>query len=411
MAGLTVLNVKTAKPGRHADGDGLYLLVKPTGARSWLLRVQVEKRRRDIGLGAVNLSGKVSPIEAELPILNRRVLTLAEAREKAGILSRIAKAGRDPVAERDKERSAVPNFEEAAKRCHEEMKRGWSDKAAAAFLSSLREHAFSALGKIRVDEVDASHIRDMLAPIWTDIPVMARKVRQRVGTVLNFAKAKGWRSSEAPGKSVTMGLARGHRSGNFAAMPYAEVPAFYADISAKEPTMGRLALRFLILTAARSGEVRNATWDQIDTERKTWSRPASIMKTKVAHVVTLSDEALSVLAAVKAYYGAKGDKGLIFPSAKSGAQLSDMTISKILRDAKLPYVPHGFRSSFRDFAAERMPTIPDPVAEAALAHQVPDAVERAYKRTSFLDMRRQLLDGWAGFLTDARKPSLLRSVA
>jgi integrase len=397
MSGLTVLGVKNARPGRHADGDGLYLLVKPTGARSWLLRVQVDGRRRDIGLGSVDLVGKRDPAEAGLPILHRRKLTLLEAREKAGILSRIAKAGRDPISERDKERAAIPTFKEAAEKCHGDLKSGWAPKNAAGFLASLKEHAFPALGKIPVDQVEASQIRDMLAPIWNDIPVMARKVRQRVGIVLNYSKAKGWRASEAPGKSVTMGLARGHRGGNFAAMPYADVPDFLAELEGKTITVGRLALRFVILTAARSGEVRNARWDQIDFDKKLWNRPSTIMKNKIAHVVTLSDAAIALLREAEKVRTSARPDALIFPNTK-GKALSDMTLSKVMRDADKPYTVHGFRSSFRDFAAEQMPTIPDPVAEAALAHLVPDKVVRAYKRASFLDMRRKLLDGWAGFL-------------
>lgn len=394
----TTIGVRNAKVGRHAIGGGLYLLVKPSGAQSWLLRVQVQGKRRDIGLGSVDLSGKRDPAEDGLPILSRRKLTLAEAREKAGVLSRLAKAGRDPVVERDKDRSSAPSFKEAAIRCHADLKSGWASRSAAAFLASLKDHAFPTLGKLRVDQVEASHIRDMLAPIWTKIPVMARKVRQRVGIVLNYAKAKGWRSTEAPGKSVTMGLARGHRGGNFAAMPYTEVPAFMMDLEAKTATIGRLALRFLILTAARSGEVRKATWDQIDLHRMLWNRPASIMKGGLPHSITLSNATLALLQQAKALRTSDKAEAPVFPSSK-GEVISDMTISKILRDMGIPYVPHGFRSSFRDFAAEQMPEIPDPVAEAALAHTVPDKVVAAYKRTDFLAMRRQLLDSWASYIS------------
>jgi integrase len=408
MPGLTAIGVKNARPGRHADGDGLYLLVKPTGARSWLLRVQVDGRRRDIGLGSADLVGKRDPAEAGLPILNRRKLTLQEAREKAGILSRIAKAGRDPIVERDKERTTVPTFKEATEKCHGDLKSGWAPKNAAGFLASLKEHAFPSLGKIPVDQIEAAQIRDMLAPIWNDIPVMARKVRQRVGIVLNYSKSKGWRTTEAPGKSVTMGLARGHRGGNFAAMPYADVPGFYVELGSKVATMGRFALRFVILTAARSGEVRNARWDQIDFDKKLWNRPAEIMKNNLAHSVTLSDAAIALLReAEKLRTSTKAD-ALVFPGSK-GKVLSDMTLSKVMRDADKPYTVHGFRSSFRDFAAEQMPTIPDPVAEAALAHLVPDKVVRAYKRAAFVEMRRKLLDGWADFL--AGKQNILKLAA
>jgi integrase len=399
MVSLTAVGVKNAKMGRHSDGGGLYLLVKPTGARSWVLRVQVDGIRRDIGLGSVDLDGRRDKAEADVSILHRRRLTLGEAREKAGVLSRMAKAGRDPIVERDKDRSSAPTFKEATKRCHADLRSDWAEKNAAAFLASLEEHAFPALGAIRVDLIEDSHVRDMLAPIWTRIPVMARKVRQRAGIVLNYAKSKGWRKTEAPGKLVTMGLARGHRGGNFAAMPYADVPGFLSELEAKVITVGRLALRFTILTAARSGEVRKASWDQIDFRHKLWNRPPSIMKGHIAHSVTLSDAAVAVLEDAKRLRTSIKPDALVFPSSK-GTPLSDMTLSKIMRDAALPFTVHGFRSSFRDFAAEQMPTIPDPVAESALAHAVPDKVVAAYKRAKFFSMRRQLLDGWASYLRD-----------
>jgi integrase len=237
----------------------------------------------------------------------------------------------------------------------------------------------------------------MLAPIWLEIPEMARKVRQRASVVLNFAKAKGWRSTEAPGKSVTIGLARHTAGGNFAAMPYEQVPAFVADLEAKTETVGRMALLFTIHTAARSGEVRHARWSHVDLDKRLWHRPADLMKSKTAHTVTLTDAAIAILQRAALLREGEGDS-LIFASTKQ-TPLSDMTLSKIMRDAKQPFTVHGFRSSFRDFAAEQMPTIPDAVAEAALAHVVPDKVERAYKRTAFLDMRRKLLDGWAAHLS------------
>ena len=230
MGRLSNLSIKNAKPGRHADGDGLYLLVKETGARSFLLRVQQDGRRRDIGLGSFDASGRSGTVADEVPILHRRILTLAEAREKSAILRRFAKGGRDPAVERDRDRSPAPTFRDATIACHRELSAGWTNKHAAAFLSSLSEHVFPRLGALRVDEIDASHVRDALAPIWQNIPVMAQKVRSRIGTVLNFAKSKGWRTAEAPGKSVTVGLSRQASGGNFAAMPFVDVPAFVADI-------------------------------------------------------------------------------------------------------------------------------------------------------------------------------------
>jgi len=406
---LTIAGVKAAKPGRHADGDGLYLLVKPpskaakargepAGARSWLLRVQVEGRRRDIGLGSVDLSPKPERDKtiADIPLLQRKHLTLAEARDKCTLLRKAAMAGRDPVAERDKVRRSTPTFEEAAKACHEDMKGSWSKRQADSFIASLKQHAYPALGKRRVDQISAGDIRDMLAPIWLEKTDMSRKVRGRVATVLNYAHSKGWRETEAPNRTVSIGLPRKAKGKNYAAMPYAEVPAFVTDVMAKEHTIGRLALLFTIHTAARSGETRLTLWSHIDLDRKLWTRPPEIMKSREAHTVTLNDAAVAILEEAKAHGTAKPDAP-VFPNRK-GTALSDMTLSKIMRDAELPYTVHGFRSSFRDWAAEKMPHIPDAVAEAALAHAVPDKVVRAYKRTDFLDMRRKLMSGWSNYL-------------
>ncbi|MEH3046188.1 tyrosine-type recombinase/integrase [Sphingomonas adhaesiva] len=406
MAKLTALSVKNAKPGRHADGEGLYLLVKPTGAKSWLLRVQVDGKRRDVGLGTVDTSpralgkGETSPIV--IPILHRKILSLGEAREKASMLRVAAKSGLDPVAERDRERFQIPNFKKAAKEAHAALKEGWSKKGAATFISSLENHVFAKLATTRIDQITAADITCVLAPIWTTKPDMARKVRQRIGTVLNFAHGKGWRATEAPGRSVTVGLPRQPKGGNYAAMPYAEVPAFVASLKDKPATNGRLALLFQIYTAARPGEVRGARWGQIDFDKAEWNRPSDLMKGVDAppHTVTLSAAAISLLGQAKGEKKPKAED-LIFPGQRGGV-LSDMTMNKVLRSADEPYDAHGFRSSFRDWAAEKMPEVPDPVAEAALAHVVPDKVVRAYKRTTFMEMRRQLLDGWGAFVTDTK---------
>lgn len=405
MHKLTALGVKNAKPGRHADGEGLYLLVKPTNAKSWLLRIQVDGKRRDVGLGSVATSSKMLDATSELaiaiPILQRRVLTLGQAREKAGLLRAAAKSGLDPIAERDRERRGAPTFREVAKDTHEALKEGWSIKGAKTFLSSLQNHAFLKIGDKRIDAITADDISTVLAPIWTAKPDMARKVRQRIGTVLNYAHGKGLRATEAPGKSVTVGLPRQPKGGNYSAMPYADVPAFVADIRAKVPTKGRMALLFQIYTAARPGEVRGARWGQIDFAKRDWNRPAQMMKGVHAppHTVTLNDCAVDLLKTLLADREPLPDE-LIFPGQR-GAMLSDMTLNKIIRAAGLPYDTHAFRSSFRDWAAEKMPEIPDPVAEAALAHTVPDKVVRAYKRTQFLEMRRTLLAAWGSFLMGA----------
>lgn len=398
MGQLTALKVRNAKPGRHGDGEGLYLLVKPSGARSWLLRIQQGGKRRDIGLGSVDLSNRSAdeqrPSDA-IPLLSRRLLTLQEARDKAAELRKFARAGRDPLSERDRERRKVPTFQDAAKACHQDLKASWTKRQADTFLSSLQRHAFPKLGRLPIDKVEASDIRDMLAPIWGKYSDMSRKVKGRVGQVLNYSHSKGWRPTEAPSRSVTMGLGKRAASSNLPAMPYTDVPSFVAALNSKEQTMGRLALLFVILTAARSGEVRNARWSHIDREKKVWLRPAALMKGRTAHVVTLSDAALKVLDRAASLSTPQPD-GLVFSASRH--PLSDMTLTKVMRDAKAVQTVHGFRSSFRDWAAERMSEIPDAVAEAALAHVTPDKVVRAYKRTDFIEMRRKLLQAWGEFV-------------
>lgn len=375
MAKLTALKVRSAKQGRHGDGSGLYLLVSGSGAKSWMLRVQVEGRRRDIGLGAIS------------------DLTLEEARDKARGLRKVARAGGDPIAARDKRDQVPPSFREAAKACHAALSSGWTDRHAKAFLSTLDLHVMPRMGKLRVDSVDEKDIVAVLSPIWTTKPAAARKLRQRIGTVLDFARGSGWRSTGAPRDGLRPLLAKQGRAGNFAAMPYADVPAFVAAQNELTDTAGRLALLFAILTAARSGEVRSARWSHIDEDSKLWNRPADLMKSGEAHSITLSSAALDILRRAKKLRTTTRD-ALIFPGTKG--QLSDMTMSKLVRSNG--FTVHGFRASFRTWAAEKMPSMPEAVAEAALAHLVPDQVVRAYQRAKFMEMRRGLLDAWGSFI-------------
>lgn len=397
MGKLSVAKVRAAGPGRHGDGDGLYLLVKPSGARSWLLRVQQGQKRRDIGLGAVDVTGRSAgdPI-LEVPLLQRRVLTLGEARDKAAMLRQLAKAGLDPLAERDRERNKpdVPTFASALAMAHAELSKGMEPKEAVAFKASLEAHAVPVLGSHKVDAIGASEVIAALAKIWTEKPHQARKVRRRIVRVLAFAKAKGWRAMPLPSdREISDGLARQPRAKNFAAMPYAGVPEFVAGELAKAETSARLALLFTILTASRSGEVRQATWAMIDLDRKLWRCPAEIMKARRPHDVTLSSAAIELLRRAGERFGRTG---LVFPSAR-GLALSDMALSKMLRSAGASVTVHGFRSSFRDWAAEKMPTIPAEAAEMALAHLVGDKTQRAYRRSDLIEQRAQLLERWGQF--------------
>ena len=396
MGRLTAKFIEKAKAGRHSDGDGLILHVRPTGGKSWILRVQYDGVRRDIGLGSASKTDKPLALLDDVPILEKRVLTLAEARLKAGTLRQFAKAGRNPVAELKRDRSPIPCFADAARQTHKAKLGQWSDKTAKAFLSSLERHAFGRIGSTLVNEIDARQIADALMPIWLSTPLMARKVRQRIGLVLNFAQAERWREVGMPNDALGLLLPRQSEGGNFGALHYKDVPAFVTSMREGE-SIGRLALLFLIFTVARSGEVRGARWSQIDKLEKIWLRPPELMKGRNArsHAVTLNDAALQVLELAGHYR--RNDTDLIFPSRK-GVLLSDMALSSFMEGMKA--TPHGFRSSYRDWAAEKMPSIPDPVAEAALAHKVPDKVIAAYKRTAFVEMRRELLDGWGRYCNE-----------
>jgi integrase len=305
----------------------------------------------------------------------------------------MAKAGRDPVTELLKDRSPIPNFKDAALRTYDVKLPEWSAKTAESFMSSMENHAFPKLGSILVSDIDAATIAKALSGIWMKKPQIALKVRQRIGLVLNFAEAQCWRGSSMPNDAISMLLPKQLEGGHFDAMPYQKVPAFVATLNESLST-GRLALLFLIFTAARSGEVRGARMSQIDFAERLWHRPAELMKGRnaKAHTVTLNNEALAIIEIASQFR--RSDTDLIFPS-RSGGELSDMALSSFMDD--MFGTPHGFRSSFRDWAAEKMPQIPDPVAEAAIAHKVTNKVVAAYKRTAFLEMRRVLLDEWGVF--------------
>lgn len=388
MPKLTVKEVDRAKHGRHGDGEGLYLLVAPTGGKSWMLRVVIDGKRRDIGLGSAT------------------VLSLGEARDRSRELRKVTKMGGDLFAFRDKDRATIPTFDRAIKACREARKGKWTERHAQAFENSLEIYAVPRLGKMRVDSIDESDVLAVLSPIWSAKPAAARKVRQFIGSVLNFAKVKHWRKTGAPSEGLGELLPYQPNAGNFASMPYSAVPAFVEDLRIKPVTMGRLALLFTILTAARGGEVRTARWSHIDFEAKTWTRPASLMKKDRQHVVTLSSSAVAVLRQAEKLRTTLADT-LIFPGA-GGKPLADMTLLKISKADGRGYSTHGFRSSFSTWAAEKMPTIPEAVVEEALAHLVRDQVVRAYRRAAFLDMRRTLLDAWGDFVDG--KSSVLRLV-
>jgi integrase len=399
MPRLSAVTVKNAKPGRHADGDGLYLLVKHTGSRSWMLRVQVDKRRRDFGLGSVSLE----PIKADIPIERRKMLTLAEAREKARIYRALAKDKVDLLHHRrqlSRAPEAAHTFRSVAEARHKSLKSGWKNgKHRDEWLGSLERYAFKLIGDTPIELVDTSAIEKVLMPIWLAKPETARRVKQRIGIVLDYAHGQGWRSAEAPIRAVSaaMGAIKQPKRGHFAAMPYKDLPAFLAKLRDEETSVGRLALQFLILNVSRSGEVRFATWQEIDFEAAEWRIPAERMKAGEPHVVPLGSASIAILERLKETSAATPDD-LVFPGLKG--VMSDATMAKVLRKADAGgYTVHGFRSTFRDWAADT--GFADAWAEAALAHSVAGqagSTVAAYKRTTYFEHRREkLMPAWASF--------------
>ena len=376
MPKLTARKVETLKtPGHHVDSDGLALVIGRRGGKSWVLRTMVCGKRRDIGLGGVSW------------------VSLAEAREKSRAARKIAREGGDPKAERDRNRDC-PTFEAAARLVHSQQIVGQAknEKHRAQWLNSLRDYAFPYIGSKTVREVDQADVLRVLTPIWTEKPETARRVRQRIRTVMNWARTAGHYEGVNPVDGVGEGLAKQkHAVTHHAAMPWSEVPAFMPELG---DSVAALALRFLILTAARTSEAIGARWSEINIDDRIWTIPAERMKARREHRVPLTNEALAVLERVSGL-----DDEIVFPGQKRGRPFSNMAMTQLLRRrGRTNITVHGFRSSFRDWAEERG-NMPREIAELCLAHDVGNKVERAYRRSDLLDKRRVLMERWAQFCT------------
>lgn len=407
MVKLTAKAVEAAsEPGRYNFGDGLALLVGPTGAKSWMVRVQKHGKRRDLGLGSLK---KVS---------------LKLARERAATVRAQVEVGIDPIAERRKA-AGIPTFREAAATVHAEHKVGWKNgKHGAQWLATLETYAFPSFGDLSVSLVDAAAVRDSLAAIWLTKPETARRLRQRIRTVIDWAVAKGYREMSLPMPVIDKALPKQRdKPKHHAALPHADAPAFMADLRSRE-TVGRLALEALILTAVRSGDLRGMKWGELDLAEKVWRVPVMDGRGKGGriHVVPLSDPVLAVLEKAKAHR--RGDSGLVFPGTKRGQPLSDMTLAKVIKDmhaaelatGRAGYpdpelgrvaVPHGFRSTFADWVNEQT-SFPREVREAALAHIIQNKAEVAYSRTDYLEKRRPMMEAWANFCLEASGGNVVR---
>ena len=368
-------------PGRYSDGGGLHLFISKAGRKSWVLRITVDGRRRDIGLG-----GYPS-------------VSLAQAREKAGEYRTAIAAGRDPVAE--KRAPAMPTFREAAYAVHEANKPRWRNpRHMAGWIQTLERHAMPVLGNKSLDRIDRGDVLRVLTPIWASRPETARRVRQRMRTIFRWAMAHGFMESNPAGEAIDGALPPMPKvKAHFRALPYQEVASALETVAASQASISaKLCFRFLVLTAARSGEARGASWDEVDLDGRVWRIPSGRMKAAVEHRVPLSDQALEVFCEASVL---REGSGLVFPSPlKQGAPMSDMTLTKILRSVGLAECAtvHGFRSSFKNWTLEQTDT-PWVVSEAALAHSLGNSTEQAYARSDLFERRRTLMQQWADYLS------------
>jgi integrase len=363
-------------PGRHSDGGGLYLSIDASGRRRWVFMYTSNGRRVELGLGSTSTR------------------SLKEAREEAASLRASLARGLDPRVERSKS-TTKPTFGEFSDEYVEAMRPSWRNaKHAAQWSMTLTEYA-KPLRSLPIDAVTTEEILRTLRPIWKRTPETAERLRGRIENVLSSAKAKGLRKGENPATwkghldqllPKRQRLTRGHH----AAMQYEGVAEFFANLSAKSAMAAR-ALQFLILTAARSGEVLGATWSEVDLDRGLWVVPASRMKAGKEHRVPLSKAAINVLRSVDV--GLRPDDYLFWGKSPD-RPLSNMAMSMLLRRMVPNVTVHGFRSSFRDWAAE-VSAFSHEVCEMALAHTIPNKVEAAYRRGDLLDKRRELMDAWS----------------
>ena len=373
--GLNPRQIATLTAGAHADGGGLELRVDHKGARRWVVRLKVEGKMTTRGLGAFP------------------AVSLADARKSAASAVKEAKSAAPAPAP---ERPPVPTFAELAQRVIENNRPTWSNpKHARQWENTLATYAFPVIGPKPVDEIMPDDILAILEPIWAVKPETASRVRQRLEAVLDLAVYRRLRPDNPARRHILRVLPKMDRKKeHHKALHYRDVPAALRKVRlSPSNVLTRLAFEFMVLTAARSGEVRGAEWSEIDWESRRWTVPAVRMKAKREHRVPLSEQALSLL---RDSWTLSGSGGLVFPAPRGGA-LSDMAFNVMLKRLKVPAVPHGFRSSFRDWTAEKS-GVGWAVAENALAHNVGNATERAYLRSDMFEERRGLMQDWADYI-------------
>jgi integrase len=371
--------------GRYRDGGGLYLQIDEKGRR-WIFRYQLNGMRREMGLGSAD------------------IVTLADARGKADSARLLCQAGSDPVADKQKLKVAsviAPTFEELALTVYQHRQTQWKNgKHQAQWIGSLKAYAFPVIGKKPVNTIDTNDVLKVLQPIWSAKYETARRVKQRLEVVFEWAIVKNFRTNN-PAQIVSPLLGNVKNNGkHHRALPYAEVSKFVTDLkSSSVGKVTKLSFELLILTVVRTTEVRGMMWTEVDFEKKLWTIPAERMKATKPHTVPLCQRVIEIL---KEAEGLWGNVGLVFKDEKTGRQLSENRFLNA-RDSigyNASCTPHGFRSSFRDWASEET-DFPSEVCEMALAHKINNKTEAAYRRGVLLEKRRQLMDAWNEYVLKA----------
>jgi integrase len=388
---LTALKVSRAiKPGMYADGGGLYLQVTGTGAKSWIYRYMLRGREREMGLGSLS------------------AVCLADARTKAVECRNLRQEGIDPIDVRKKKRdqarlnaASTTTFKDAASSYINAHRAGWRNpKHIWQWGATLTTYANPIIGDLSLQVIDTGLVLKVLEPIWPTKPETASRLRGRIEAVLDWATVRGYRTGDNPARwrghlsKLLLARSKVRKVKHHTALPYAELPDFMVALRGQGGIAAR-ALEFTILTAARTGEVIGAIWDEISEVEKVWIVPGNRMKAGKEHRVPLSNPALAILKKLKSNESASD--GFVFHGAKRGRSLSNMAMIAVLRRlGRGDLTVHGFRSSFRDWVAERT-NFPSEVAEMALAHTVGDKVEAAYRRGDLFDRRRRIMAAWAKF--------------
>lgn len=383
---LTKKQVENLGPGRHGDGSGLYLVVDPSGARRWIVRVTVK--------GQKNRKG--APLRTDFGLGGADVVTLSQARERALEYRRMAKSGLNP---RFNAKYDVPTFEELARQVHIDRLPTWKNtKHGQQWLNTLRDYAFPNIGRMPVDSIGQPEVLMCLSPIWTTKHETARRLMQRIKTVLDVARSSGFLEGENPVAAVKEAQVLPKvkaKAVHHEAMPWRDVPAFFAELEGRS-AMAAKALQFTILSACRTSEVLGMKWGEVNLDAGLWTIPAERMKTDIQHRVPISNEMARILEPIKAMAST-----YVFEGQKRHRPLSNMSMLMLLRRmGRDQFTVHGFRSTFRDWASEVVGA-PREVAEAALSHQFGTDVERAYARSDLLERRRDLIEAWSRYVGSA----------